>query len=69
MLNPLTRDFYVFSSGSLSAFRKSKNDVFMKKIAYLLVMIFGLMAASCTEEVVSPHEDDDPIIIPPTPPK
>ena len=41
----------------------------MKKIAYLLVMIFGLMAASCTEEMVHPKGgDDDPIIIPPTPP-
>ena len=42
----------------------------MKNWKYVLIVLFGLMAASCTDEVVAPKDDpeDDPIvIIPPRP--
>jgi len=41
----------------------------MKYWKYVLIMLFGLLAASCTEEVVSPNTEgeDDPIEIPPPP--
>jgi hypothetical protein len=42
----------------------------MKTVKYLvLVIMLGFMAASCTEEAVGPVREDDPIIIPPKPPK
>lgn len=40
----------------------------MKNLLYLLIAVFGLIAASCTEEVVAPHEND-PVAIPPPPTK
>jgi hypothetical protein len=40
----------------------------MKKFIYVLIAVCGIIAASCTEEVVAPHEND-PVAIPPPPPK
>ncbi len=37
----------------------------MKKLVYVFIVLFGLIAASCTEEAVNPQRegDDDPISI------
>ena len=40
----------------------------MKNLLYVAIVAFGIIAASCTEEVVAPRiGEDDPIIIPPPP--
>lgn len=41
----------------------------MKNFKYVLILIIGLITASCVDEVVAPREDDDPIVIPPPGPK
>jgi hypothetical protein len=41
----------------------------MKNLKYVLVFVLGLMAMSCTEELVHPHHENDPVTTPPPPPK
>jgi len=40
----------------------------MKNLLYVAIVAFGLIAASCTDEVITPKVgEDDPIAIPPPP--
>jgi hypothetical protein len=42
----------------------------MKKLRYVVFFLIGLVAMSCTEQIVTPRGgEDDPVIIPPPPPK
>lgn len=41
----------------------------MKNLKYVLVFVLGLMAMSCTEELVRPHHENDPVTTPPPPPR
>lgn len=37
----------------------------MKKLKYVFLFVLGLFLASCEEQVIEPHTDDDPIVVPP----